>query len=212
MSRHLNCTVCLNCRWKDRLRTRQELYECNVDWVLPGIYLGGCDMISNEAWLREHGITHVIGIREYATMTREEYREASIRFSGIQYKQIQLEDDTHAPISYCFDAVHAILNQTRYNNNHVFIHCMAGVSRSVTLVASYLISRYNYSDRMALAYLHYMRAEIDPNDGFRKELRRYYIQTWIKNRIRIRCWRRRLPIALVRFHGIIQSFLSNSSA
>jgi protein-tyrosine phosphatase len=46
-----------------------------------------------------------------------------------------------------------------------------GISRSATIVASYLIKEKGYNNRSALAAIRQVRAEINPNHGFREQLK-----------------------------------------
>jgi dual specificity phosphatase 12 len=48
---------------------------------------------------------------------------------------------------------------------------MAGVSRSATIVAAYLIKKYRSSARYILALLQRKRRQIHPNAGFVKQLK-----------------------------------------
>ena len=52
----------------------------------------------------------------------------------------------------------------------VFVHCFAGVSRSATIVASYLIQEHGMTLAEAMSYIKTKRPFVNPNSGFRKQL------------------------------------------
>lgn len=55
----------------------------------------------------------------------------------------------------------------------VLVHCIAGVSRSVCIVAAYLIAACDMSYVAALAYIVSKRPCANPNFGFRMQLAKY---------------------------------------
>jgi protein-tyrosine phosphatase len=56
----------------------------------------------------------------------------------------------------------------------VLVHCHAGVSRSSTIVISYLMRKYiNFSLNDALKFVKSKRPIIKPNKGFMKQLQKY---------------------------------------
>lgn len=56
----------------------------------------------------------------------------------------------------------------------VLIHCFAGISRSVTLLAAYLMWAYFLTPVDALARIREVRAAATPNDGFWEKLHAWY--------------------------------------
>lgn len=55
----------------------------------------------------------------------------------------------------------------------MLVHCQAGISRSASIVISYLMERFSMSYDEARKYLKARRPQIDPNDGFVKQLKSY---------------------------------------
>ena len=56
-------------------------------------------------------------------------------------------------------------------NGHVFVHCMAGISRSVTIVAAFLMELLQISADEAVAHIKMYRKQAMPNSGFMEQLR-----------------------------------------
>ena len=67
-----------------------------------------------------------------------------------------------------------ISSASEKNKNKVLIHCICGVSRSVTILLAYIIKKYNYTPQYALKIVQKKRAIAKPNENFMRQLRIYY--------------------------------------
>jgi dual specificity phosphatase 12 len=79
-----------------------------------------------------------------------------------QQNIIQYFDET-------FDFIHHILE----GEGRVLVHCVAGVSRSATIITAYLMRLKGLRYKAALAMLKRVRPFVTPNDGFLEQLRLY---------------------------------------
>ncbi|CAH1983867.1 unnamed protein product [Acanthoscelides obtectus] len=68
--------------------------------------------------------------------------------------------------SLCNDFIHA----ARLREGNVLIHCLAGMSRSVTVCVAYIMSVTNLNWKEALKVVRAGRAVANPNIGFQKQL------------------------------------------
>lgn len=68
--------------------------------------------------------------------------------------------------SVCNDFIHA----ARLRDGHVLIHCLAGMSRSVTVAVAYIMSVTQLSWKEALKVVRTGRAVANPNLGFQTQL------------------------------------------
>lgn len=59
------------------------------------------------------------------------------------------------------------------NYGSVLVHCMAGVSRSASIVIAFLMKINKWNMEKAYKYAHSMRKQVGPNYGFLKQLRDY---------------------------------------
>uniref|UniRef100_A0A0K0DLM5 TYR_PHOSPHATASE_2 domain-containing protein n=1 Tax=Angiostrongylus cantonensis TaxID=6313 RepID=A0A0K0DLM5_ANGCA len=57
-----------------------------------------------------------------------------------------------------------------FRESAVLVHCLAGVSRSATVVAAYLITACDLSFSSALKFIAKKRPVVNPNFGFRMQL------------------------------------------
>jgi len=51
------------------------------------------------------------------------------------------------------------------------VHCQKGISRSAAVVAGYLIEENGWTSEQSIEYLQKLRPQVDPNIGFRDQLR-----------------------------------------
>ena len=68
------------------------------------------------------------------------------------------------------------IQENKTNNKSVLVYCRQGVSRSATIVISYLINRCNISYETALKYVKERRSKAQPNKGFVEQLKNYKIK------------------------------------
>jgi predicted protein tyrosine phosphatase len=59
------------------------------------------------------------------------------------------------------------------SNNNILVHCMAGVSRSVSLVIYYLMKKYHMNFEKAIILIKEKRKVANPNDSFKNQLKQY---------------------------------------
>ena len=65
------------------------------------------------------------------------------------------------------------INNAINSEKNILVHCMAGVSRSVSLVTYYLMKRYHISFDKAAEYIKQKRSVANPNDSFKNQLLMY---------------------------------------
>ncbi len=58
---------------------------------------------------------------------------------SFEYHRYLLQDSEDQQLSHLFDEIHTVLHSKRARGEAVLIHCAAGVSRSATIVLSYVM-------------------------------------------------------------------------
>ena len=97
--------------------------------------------------------------------------EASdIRAQGISSTHIYVDDNPYAKLSPYFDKCAKIINDVGAKGGKTLVHCMAGVSRSASLIMAYLMKYKGMSLRGAYDFLKTKREIIHPNTGFFRQL------------------------------------------
>jgi len=88
------------------------------------------------------------------------------------YMVVKVEDAPYINLLHVLEDVHKFIDEG-LEDGSVLVHCMAGVSRSATLVISYVMKRYDlsYTDARSLVYAE--RNVINPNWGFVEQLKLY---------------------------------------
>lgn len=82
----------------------------------------------------------------------------------------------------CNDFIHA----ARLREGNVLIHCLAGMSRSVTVAVAYIMTATNLSWKDALKVVRAGRAVANPNVGFQNQLQEFEIYRLAEERRRLR--------------------------
>lgn len=130
-------------------------------------------------------------------MTRENFRKNHIDFvvnitteapfwEDVESMRLPLEDDTSSNIlPYLDTAVDRINESISKRNAHVLVHCVAGVSRSSTVVIAYLMKYRKMELRQAFNYCYNLRPVIRPNNGFMLQLMNYEQSLFNKQSVRM---------------------------
>ena len=75
---------------------------------------------------------------------------------------IKLGDYKHEDISQHFEQTYEYIDANLLTTN-VFVHCMAGISRSATIVISYLMKKFGWNVEKVVEYVKVRRSRIFPN-------------------------------------------------
>jgi len=159
----------ISCPFCGHQAKTSEMPKHNVihpNLIIKGIYLGGYENARDKETLKDKlKITHVLNC---AT-------ELNNYFPKIfKYRKLDLMDREKQNISSTFETAFKFIDQAlQYKKGKCFVHCQEGKSRSVTIVAAYLMSRHKFSLDNALATITSKRRIAQPNKGFLKELRNF---------------------------------------
>ena len=118
--------------------------------------------ISDFYLLKSFGITHIVSaVVGLVPQFPDDFK----------YYMVEIGDTQDAPIDKKFRLTNNFIDNALNNKkNKVLIHCMYGISRSVTLTCAYLMSTLNISSTEALKMIMRARPKADPNEGFRNKL------------------------------------------
>ncbi|CAD6188485.1 unnamed protein product [Caenorhabditis auriculariae] len=138
--------------------------DLEVGIVREGLLLGSQDVAADLALLQANKVTHIVncgtGIRNFFP-------------TKLKYLKVEILDLPTEKISQHFEVVHSFIDDSLKEGGKVFVHCNAGVSRSVTLVLSYLMRTEKLAFQEALRVVKEVRPSAKPNAGFCKELEAY---------------------------------------
>lgn len=95
---------------------------------------------------------------------------------GVEYHFVDVDDHERSDIKIHFDPCIDFIHKHIMLGSSVFVHCAAGVSRSASIVIAYLMRKKVMTYERAFRHLRASRPIIDPNNGFRKQLREYEVE------------------------------------
>jgi protein-tyrosine phosphatase len=133
------------------------------------LYLGDMFSANDELLIKEKNISCIISVAENLKVTNSN--------PNIQIYRYNLSDDYNCNISLYFDEISEIIN----NEKIVLVNCVAGISRSSTIVIAYIMKYHNLSLKDAFLYVRNRRNQICPNKQFMKYLLNYELSLFGKN-------------------------------
>ena len=129
------------------------------------IVLGARDDAANAELLHKMGVTHVLNVASQLP----NYHEKSTTLKCV-YLKIPLMDDEAVDVRAAMAQARPFLERVEDLRGRVLVHCIAGASRSVTVVLMYLMMRHSIPLRTAYNYVKSHRPQIAVNDGFKMQL------------------------------------------
>ena len=73
-----------------------------------------------------------------------------------------------------FETSNEFITDALDNNGKVLIHCMAGRSRSATIVSAYIIKTFGMDPENTVKSIKSKRKIVQPNNSFLEQLDKYY--------------------------------------
>lgn len=143
-----------------------------MDRVADGLYVGSIHTLSSPRDLHNHNITHAI------SLLRDNVRDLSEH--GVNHLHVRIDDDDEEDIMKYFAETNKFIQQAHDQGSNVLIHCIAGISRSVTIAVAYLLRlAYLREDKSQLnvekiiKQIKRKRSIANPNPSFREQLEIY---------------------------------------
>ncbi|CAF0788912.1 unnamed protein product [Adineta steineri] len=151
-------------------RVRQELAAKGIIMFSAdkiddsGVWLGDITSAENIQALDDNKISHILTILDYEPRNIDKNRT----YLFIHAEDFQSTDLLTSEFEKCFQFIDKAIEQ----GHQVLIHCHAGVSRSATIAAMYLMRKYSLTREQALERLINKRRywSVLPNDSFLRQL------------------------------------------
>jgi len=138
-----------------------------ADEILPSLYLGDIGAAANEAYLKTIHIKRVLNCCALDDT-------CIYKHQGIHYKNLVLVDEPHQDLLKVMDDAVYFIHQAISKQNTILVHCMAGKSRSVSMIIAYMMKYLGKSLAESLELLQQRRCGgVDPNPGFMNQLKAY---------------------------------------
>ncbi|KAJ7052108.1 protein-tyrosine phosphatase-like protein, partial [Mycena amicta] len=132
--------------------------------ITPRVLIADWLVAQNWDALNAMGVTHVVSVCEIPPIVS----------SKIAHMHVCIVDLPIADISDHFEETTAFIQGAlSKEGTRVLVHCLGGLSRSVSVVCAYLIAAKGLTAAEAIAYTKDRRRVAHPNIGFRYQLRRW---------------------------------------
>ncbi|GIZ01347.1 dual specificity protein phosphatase 7 [Caerostris extrusa] len=147
------------------------LGDCSVESppypveILPNLYLGNASDSCDWNSLEKYGIHYVLNVTPNLPNT---FEEAGM---GMKYMQIPIQDHWSQNLSSFFPQAINFIDEARKSKLGVLVHCLAGISRSVTITLAYLMHELNIPLNEAYDFVQRRKANISPNLNFLGQLK-----------------------------------------
>lgn len=142
--------------------THHNFNEAPVE-IVPGLFLGNASHSGDSRALQKYNIKYVLNV----TPDLPNVFEAS---GGIQYLQIPITDHYSQDLAMHFPAAIQFIEEARSKNAAVLVHCLAGVSRSVTVTLAYLMHTRALCLNEAFTLVRDRKPDVSPNFHFMEQL------------------------------------------
>lgn len=133
--------------------------------ILPNLFLGNatnsCDLES----LERHDIHYILNVTPNLPNTFEK------KGLDIKYMQIPIQDHWSQNLASFFPEAIAFIDEARRKKLGVLVHCLAGISRSVTITLAYLMHEMSIPLNDAYDFVRKRKANISPNFNFLGQLK-----------------------------------------
>ena len=155
---------------KNLLQMPIDSKEDDFTQIEDNLYLGNISFAQNQHSMNKYNISLIIGVYPKNLINIAlQMIPSNCRFHHINVKDSPSED-LISHFDKCFDLITEEIDE---NGGNVFVFCGAGISRSATIVASYLMRKHSIGCDEAIERIKALRRKINPNQGFLGQLKLY---------------------------------------
>ncbi|KAE8608790.1 hypothetical protein XENTR_v10011604 [Xenopus tropicalis] len=131
--------------------------------IVDGLYLGNIRDSEDKATLNRNGIRHIVSVHNNAKPLLQE----------MTYLCISASDSSSQNLIQHFKQCIKFIHECRLHGGGCLVHCLAGVSRSTTILVAYLMTVTNFGWDECLSAVRSVRSYVGPNFGFQQQLQEY---------------------------------------
>ncbi|KAG1805354.1 protein-tyrosine phosphatase-like protein [Suillus subaureus] len=135
-----------------------------MDEVVPGVWIGDLQSALDVKGLKERNIFSVL------TAMRG---KVTIHAIFNRY-QVNVDDSANEDVLVHFLPSISFIQNELDKGRGVLVHCMAGISRSATIVAAYLMYSLKLDPESAVDMIRTVRSIAEPNEGFMEQLKVFH--------------------------------------
>ncbi|XP_046741432.1 dual specificity protein phosphatase Mpk3 [Diprion similis] len=131
--------------------------------ILPHLYLGNAANSEDRDALARHRIQYILNVTPDLPNVFEDA-------GSIKYMQIPISDHWSQNLASFFPQAIQFIEEARSSDKGVLVHCLAGVSRSVTITVAYLMHKCSLSLNDAFNLVRSRKSNVAPNFHFMEQL------------------------------------------
>jgi predicted protein tyrosine phosphatase len=127
----------------------------NANHIVPFVWLGNAEAANDAAFLRDNRVRLVVNCTKDIAVPGW-YAELGIRAVRLPINDHDSTGD-NATLARDIESVLDAVHEARGRGECVLVHCYAGMQRSATVVACYLMRHFNYRPEHAVFYVRHKR-------------------------------------------------------
>jgi protein-tyrosine phosphatase len=139
----------------------EDFNDPRASHIENGLYLGDEEAAKDLLLLEKLKIKRIVTVG----------KELEIFYpDNFDYMKIDIYDHQDEDIYQYFEPTFKFIDESLSKNENVLVHCKYGISRSATIVCSYLIQKHKYVSFEVVQWVYYLRDKTNPNIGFKQQL------------------------------------------
>ncbi|KAK9890845.1 hypothetical protein WA026_012191 [Henosepilachna vigintioctopunctata] len=131
--------------------------------ILPYLFLGNAVNSEDSQALARHNIQYILNVTPDLPNVFEDQ-------GNMKYMQIPITDHYSQDLAIHFPKAIDFIEEARSRQKGVLVHCLAGISRSVTITVAYLMRKCSLNLNDAFNLVRSRKSNIAPNFHFMKQL------------------------------------------
>ncbi|XP_058458327.1 uncharacterized protein DDB_G0271670 isoform X2 [Malaya genurostris] len=143
---------------------------------MPGLFIGNYRDSKDYQQLDRFQITHIVSIHDSPRRFHPDKH----------YLCVMAADTPDQNLSQYFSVCNDFIHAARLKDGNVLIHCLAGMSRSVTVAVAYIMTVTPLNWKEALKVVRAGRAIANPNLGFQNQLQEFETSKLLDERKRLK--------------------------
>ncbi|KAG7093161.1 hypothetical protein E1B28_009443 [Marasmius oreades] len=136
--------------------------------ISPHLFISDLAFAENPTLLSTHRITHILSVLPERINIPSDRHLTRMQICVEDFPFAELAAHLPTTTKFIRDGLRSYGGEGR-----VLIHCAEGISRSVSVVAAFLMAQYGWTPGEAIAFIKEKRKVANPNFGFIKQLYEY---------------------------------------
>eukprot|EP01067_Filipodium_phascolosomae_P007575 Filipodium_phascolosomae@DN611_c0_g1_i1.p1 len=132
--------------------------------ILANLFLGDLEDARRTDFLVDNNFGAIVSVCMYTELP------VRTQSPDLEYLRIVIEDQSREPVCEYFEEAASFISKYTQQEVNVLVHCRSGISRSATVVLSFLLQFHRFSVHNAFFHVRHKRSIICPNLGFMEQL------------------------------------------